>query len=370
MTARAAVCYGEVWHSCYGTCRQRAWTRWRLWIIMRGEPSDNLGLILRGWERARKVPGHWRPAWRLSGLRWSALRRLRWARRVDDVDYRDRISVATWMVVLSLGLGQLVALPTAQISFLAFGSPVAIPFTSTLLAALFAAVMAATGAESVVSVHPLMIAQRGQNGGERRLRPQSWGYWALPMAITIIAAVLLREAPSSVVQVAALCLSGGLLAAAYYGLYATIEPGRSGFRRARLWLDAMAYGSALLLFLFVYQTRARSLVSGSLVAVTAMLLAAEILRTTIDRPGLALNYGSIIGLILGQVTWALNYWVLPGLTGGLLLLLIFYLLVGIAQQGLQDRLTPRVLMEFGIFGVIALILIALVGPGFHFAPGP
>jgi hypothetical protein len=68
------------------------------------------------------------------------------------------------------------------------------------------------------------------------------------------------------------------------------------------------------------------------------------------------------------VTWALNYWVLPGLTGGLLLLLIFYLLVGIAQQGLQGRLTRRVLLEFGIFGVVALVLIAAVGPGFQFAP--
>jgi hypothetical protein len=66
--------------------------------------------------------------------------------------------------------------------------------------------------------------------------------------------------------------------------------------------------------------------------------------------------------VLGQVTWALNYWLLPGLTGGLLLLLIFYLMVGIAQQGLQGRLTRRVLLEFGIFALIALILIGVVSP--------
>jgi hypothetical protein len=44
--------------------------------------------------------------------------------------------------------------------------------------------------------------------------------------------------------------------------------------------------------------------------------------------------------------------------------LIFYLLVGIAQQGLQGRLTQRVLLEFAVFGVVALVLIAVVGPGF------
>ena len=83
-----------------------------------------------------------------------------------------------------------------------------------------------------------------------------------------------------------------------------------------------------------------------------------------------MTYGGIIGLVLGQVTWALNYWVLPGLTGGLLLLLIFYLLVGIAQQGLQDRLTARVMWEFVVFGLIAVTLIALVGPGFSFSQSP
>lgn len=64
-----------------------------------------------------------------------------------------------------------------------------------------------------------------------------------------------------------------------------------------------------------------------------------------------LAYGLIgRGLLLGQVTWALNYWpLLPGLTGGLLLLLTFYLSVIIAQHGLQERLTRRLLLELVIF---------------------
>ncbi len=134
-------------------------------------------------------------------------------------------------------------------------------------------------------------------------------------------------------------------------------------RRARLLLDVLAYSSGLLLFLFVYQTRTRSLLSGTLIALIATLLSLEILRTVADRPFTALLYSGIVGLILGQVTWALNYWVLPGITGGLLLLLIFYLLIGFAQQGLQGRLTRRVLIEFGVFAAVALILIAWVGPG-------
>jgi hypothetical protein len=70
-------------------------------------------------------------------------------------------------------------------------------------------------------------------------------------------------------------------------------------------------------------------------------------------------------VLLGEATWALNYWpLLPGLTGGLLLLLSFYLAVGIAQQALQQRLNQRVLLEFAVFAMVALILIVIFGPGF------
>lgn len=282
------------------------------------------------------------------------------ARTPTDVDPRDRIGVATWMVVLGLGVSLLLELPSAEISFWAFGSPVTIPITGPLIAAVYLAVLAAAGAHSVVTVHSLYIT-----GATKR---RTWTYWALPMALTILATMLLPTAPSAFIQVIGLLLSGVLLGLAYGGLYVTVAPGKPGFRRARLWLDALAYGSALLLFLFVYQTRTRSLVSGTLVAITALLLAIEILRTATDRSLVAITYGGIIGLVLGQVTWALNYWVLPGLTGGLLLLLIFYLMVGIAQQGLLGRLNRRVLLEFAIFTVVALALIVLVGPGFSLAP--
>lgn len=297
---------------------------------------------------------------RRSAFPWPRRRRVSTSRRIE-VDYRDRISVATWMVVLGLGISVLLALPGVELGFWALGSPVSIPFTGTMLSAIFLAIMAAAGAESVVTVHPWLLARP-------RVRVRTWSFWALPMALTILSAVLLPLAASPVLQALGLVVSALLLASAYYGLYATVERGRPGFRRARFMLDALAYGSALLLFLFVYQTRTRSLLSGTVVAMTAVLLAAEILRTATDRSGTALTYGGIIGLVLGQVTWALNYWVLPGLTGGLLLLLIFYLLVGIAQQGIQGRLTKRVLAEFGVFGVVALVLIALVGPGFRIVP--
>lgn len=276
-----------------------------------------------------------------------------------DVDYRDRISVACWMVLLGLSAGSIFELPAVTFEFTALGSPVAVELTGTLWLALFLAIMAGAGAESVVAVHPFFVEGRHQRGGVH-----TWSFWALPMALALLATLVLPTAPTALLQVLIIVFSGVLMAVAFFALYATVERGRPGFRRSRLVLDALAYGSALLLFLFVYQTRTRSLLSGSLVALTAMLLAIEILRTATPRSRTALTYGAIIGLIMGQVTWALNYWVLPGLTGSLLLLLIFYLLVGIAQQGLLDRLTSRIVLEFAVFAAVALLLIALMGPGF------
>ena len=299
---------------------------------------------------------------RIDNLQQNLWRRFRPApnptpHRSVQIDFRDRISVVTWVLVFGLGASILLKLPTAVFTFRALGSPISIPFSQRIIAAAFMAVLAAAGTESIVSVHPYFAA-------DRRGRAQTWAFWALPSAITIISVLLLPLVPGRQVSVLALLVSGGLLALSFFGLYATVEPGQPGFRRSRFMLDALAYGSALLLFLLVYQTRTRSLLSGTLIAATAMLLAVELLRSTTTNVKLVLSYGAIVGIILGEVTWALNYWLLPDLTGGLLLLLIFYLLTGMAQQGIQGRLNRRVLIEFGIFAAVAVVLIAVVGPRF------
>jgi len=275
--------------------------------------------------------------------------------KIAGVDYRDRISVASWVVVFGLAISLLVQIPTTQITFRALGSPITLSLSAGTLMALLVAIAAAAGTESVVRLHVRFA---------RHLSSATWAYWALPAAIASITVVLLPQVPTRLLQVIVILIAGSLLAAALYSLYATVEPGQPGFRRARFVLDALSYGSALLLFLFVYETRTRSLLSGTLVAMTATLLAIEILRTSTYKTSLVLVYGAIVGLLLGQITWALNYWpLLPGLTGGLLLLLSFYLAVGIAQQSLQERLTRRVLIEFAIFGMLALGLIIRFAPG-------
>lgn len=299
------------------------------------------------------LPAHWLP--RQPPI--SPYRAVMRSTATTPVDYRDRISVITWIFVFALGISQLYSLPTTVITLSALGSPVSIALTKTLVAALVLAIFAAAGVESVIRAHPRFITMPHWGW--------AWPFGALPMAIAIIAVYVLPLAPTRPVQVLVLLASGGLMILALFSLYTTVERGQAGFRRSRLVLDALSYGAALVLFLFVYQTRTRSLLSGTLVALTATLLAIELLRSTTERPLSVLTYGAITGMILGEVTWALNYWwMLSNLTGGLLLLLIFYIIVGIAQHGLQEHLNQRILLEFALFALVALILIAVVSPRF------
>ncbi len=278
--------------------------------------------------------------------------------RADGVDFRDRVSVATWPLVLGLALSLFVALPTIQFSVVAFGSPASVTLTGTLVAAMVLAVLAASGAEAVVSAHPSLALPEQREAG------RTWPFWALPMAMTIIVTLILPRMPTPLIQVMALLIASVLFVLVFMSLYHSVEQGQAGFRRSRLLLNLLTYASAVVLFLFVYQTRARSLVSGTLVAITAMLLAIELLRSSAGGTWQVINFGAMVGLLLGQVTWALNYWPLPSLTGGLLLLLIFYVLVSLAQAGLHARLTRRVVFELLVVALVALLLIALFGPGF------
>lgn len=282
----------------------------------------------------------------------------RYAIAKNLVDYRDRISVVAWLIVYGLGLSLLLDMPSLfKMEFVVLNSPLAFEITGKIVASLFLAVLAALGTQSVIEVHPSFA-------GRRLSRWRSMSFWALPAAVTIIATYLLPFAPNRSLQVLGLVLSGIFIAISLFSLYATVEIGQPGFRRSRLILNSLSYGAALLLFVFVYQTRTRSLVSATIITVTATLLAVEVLRSTTREVDLVFTYGAIVGFVLGQVTWALNYWPVPNLTGGLLLLLIFYLLVGIAQQGLQERLNARILLEFALFTIASLLLIAFLGPGF------
>ena len=269
------------------------------------------------------------------------------------IDYRDRVSVTVWVVLLGLTATLLVHMPSSTLIWIAFGSPLSVELSANTLLGTLLVALTASGTEAVVRAHPLARAGR--------LRSR-WIFWALPCAVVAVAALLLPTAPTRLYWLAGLALTGATLGLTLAAIFHTIALEDRSYRPARFVLNVLTYAAVLLLFLVVYRQRARSLFSATLIVGISALLALELLRGTARPLRSVALYALIVGAVLGEATWALNYWRLPGPTGGLLLLLGFYLLVGLAHQGLLQRLTPRVLLEFGLVVLVSLALIWLLAP--------
>jgi hypothetical protein len=127
-------------------------------------------------------------------------------------------------------------------------------------------------------------------------------------------------------------------------------------------LSLLTYLTAFGAFTVIYQTKERSLVTATAVALVAGLLSLVLLRSTDAlrrRSGL---YALLTAVAAGEVTWALNYWVVRELVGGAVLLLLFYVLVGLNEVILRGELTRRLLVEYVGVGIIGFLLILSTGP--------
>ncbi|NOZ30023.1 MAG: hypothetical protein GXP39_18490 [Chloroflexi bacterium] len=265
-------------------------------------------------------------------------------------DYRDRISITGWVALFILAAGSLVPWPERTFTWQVLGSPITLAIDRTVILSALLILVAYSGTESILQAHPLALSGRLRH---------TWVHWGLPASILVLAEMLMPVMPTRIYVVGGILLAGLLLAIAEIGAYHTVAPNDPHYRLARIALNVVAYTVAMVLFLLVYRTRARSLVSATLIAVISVLLALELLRGSQQRLGDVLLYAGITGALLGEATWALNYWRTSSYTAGFLLLLIFYLTVGLGQHALMERLTRRVLLEYAAVAVAGVLFILL-----------
>lgn len=293
-------------------------------------------------------------------------------------DYRDRASVMIWVVLMGLAAQRFLLLPERAFTTEIFGSPITLTVTANTILAVLLTGLVATGTEAVVRAHPkgespsLPRRRRSElasSASPVRRAPLTaqeraaligrshWVYWGAPIALILVAIFLLPLAPSAAYWVLGLIAAGITLAVALAGIYYTIDPFQTGYRRARLGMNALTYALALLLFLVVYRTRTRSVLSATEVLFVSTLLAMELLRGS-DRPTIMVAiYATVCGLVLGQATWALNYWRLDSLTGGLVLLVLFYDVIGLSQHALHGHVKRRIVLEYVLITIAAMALI-------------
>lgn len=262
---------------------------------------------------------------------------------------RERLSVLVALIVLSLSLLPLIESPaTTGVGTSFLGTPLRLEFSATTFVSLLAAALACAGLDTLLRAHP-----RVRRGEVTRTFP----YWIVPALAVIVAAQILGNVSEARTWIIGLAVTGALLWAVAVAEYAAIDPDGPTAGRARLFLNALAYVLAVLLFGLIWNTRARSLISATVTLLAATGLAFDLLWATRAAPGRVLLLSAAVGLVLAQSNWAINYWRTDVFTAAVSQLLVFYALVGLANQYLIARLTRRVVIEFAAVMAIALILL-------------
>ena len=67
--------------------------------------------------------------------------------------------------------------------------------------------------------------------------------------------------------------------------------------------------------------------------------------------------------MLGETTWALNYWQANAPTVGVLLMVLFYVLTGIVREYTRAVLTQQIVTEFLIVAALGIWIVVRFGPG-------
>lgn len=269
----------------------------------------------------------------------------------------DRIIVLTFLIALTQGF-LLVIDPTSGPFSKLVSSDYQLPLTVLLLGALVA--ITAGIADATVRSHPqiylLKLPVFKVRGHRFEFAPFSW---ILPSLLVVGTYLFLRLFDSPPLQVLGTIISSLVLLVVIIAQYYTVGRQERLYGWANIGLNLATYIAGFLIFSAIYVNKWRAVQSASLVAIVAFLLTYELLRQTKTTQRRLLSYSVVVALIMAEVTWALNYWLLTVLVGGTLLLLIFYVAVGILQAYLTNNLNRAVLREFMVISLFVLVIIVL-----------
>jgi len=266
---------------------------------------------------------------------------------------RNRLSVLIAVLLLGSVLFRFIELPEHVWKLRPLGSPLEIHVTGAWLLIAVMVGLVCTGTNLILHGHPHL---------EESLERPVYIAWILPGVVAGLSAYVLAGTPAWPVWVGALLLVGIGISLVVSAEYSVISPNAPGYPTARLALNMLAYLLAFVLFTIIYHTRTRSLVTATLAMLTAALLALDLLSVADVPLGRVLPFAGVVGIIVGESTWAMNYWQVSAWTGGLFLLLIFYAAINVAHQYLLERLRLSILVELAV--VVAIVLFIVVSQAF------
>jgi hypothetical protein len=266
---------------------------------------------------------------------------------------RNRLSVLVAVLLLGSVLFRFIELPEHTWKLEPLGSPLEIHVTGTWLLTALMVSLVCTGTNLILHGHPHLAEYPG--------RP-IYVAWILPSIMAGLSAHLLAHIHTWPMWIGGLLLAGVSISLVISAEYTAISPKDPGYPAARLALNMLAYLLAFTLFAIIYHTRTRSLVTATLMMLAAVLLALDLLSVAETQFRRVLVFAGIVALIVGESTWAMNYWQISAWAGGLFLLLVFYLTANVAHQYLLERLSTSALVEFAVVAIIVLVIILVRAP--------
>lgn len=127
---------------------------------------------------------------------------------------------------------------------------------------------------------------------------------------------------------------------------------------ARFVAAAATYFVVFALFSLAYAFDLDLAASVIAVGLIGVLLAVELLRDDQIDAYETLVLAGVIGVIVGEARWVLQYMPIDGYLAGLTLLLLFYFVTGVAHAYVVRQLDRTVAFEYGAVAIVGLLLVA------------
>ena len=237
---------------------------------------------------------------------------------------------------------------------------------------------AMTGALVLIAATGSLWVTRGvrsKSDTDEALPPTSLWFLPVPLdavlpGLTVFGFVLFIQLfEGGAAQIAVLVLAAITLGGLFWAEVHVQRTSDAYFGLAQTVLNVAAHVCAFLLFSTIYALRLRSVYSSTATGLVTFLLIFELLsrdaawhkalkQPVQGRKSTIALLSLVAALLVGELTWALNYWAaLTTLVGGAFLLVTFYVIFGILSHYVDRTLTRRLMLEFGVVGAVAIIAV-------------
>lgn len=178
----------------------------------------------------------------------------------------------------------------------------------------------------------------------------------LPTLLVPVASLFIRSVVNDYWMVMGVAISGVMAAAILLAEFGALDHRNRGYSVARFFITTVIYLLVFGTYYVVDTLRLPLWLTITVITIVSGLLARDLFRDESygQRPEV---YAAVVGLIMGEIRWGLEFWSMSAVQAGLFMLLIFYLVSGLVQHHLTLSLNKKTIMEFMVVAGVSLALL-------------